>query len=157
MNSEFRVRDQIPDGTICNEIGRRIWRVGDGSEYEMLEIECPEFDAKGWVHLNNTDQRPTPAPFPSPTDMPAPIGTAIIHDPEGKEQVRIITEFGTFRGFVPDGSVCNILKEETWEYYSQGEYLPLPMYSVPLPGRHIHFPPGRRPTEGHRYGVWPAG
>ena len=132
MNSEFRVKDQIPDGTVCNQVGQTIWRTGDGSKYEMLEIECPEFDAKGWVHLYHTDKY-VPPTEPPPTEMPEPIGTVIINHPEGDEMVMLVTHGFSELGEVPNGSVCNLLREETREYYEQGEYHPFVMYDIHCP------------------------
>ena len=101
----------------------------------MLEIECPEFDAKGFVHLYNTDKYvpPVPPTEPPPTEVPEPIGHVTLRDSEGNEEVSMYIPNSGATVFVPNGTVCELLEEITVEVFSQGELHPELEYSIRCP------------------------
>ena len=102
----------------------------------MREIECSQLDAKGWVYIHWTDQRPTPTPVPPvppPTDIPEPIGQITVRDSEGNEEVGIYIPNSGATVIVSNGTVCELLEEITVQVFSQGELHPELEYSISCP------------------------
>jgi len=98
----------------------------------MIEIECPEFDAKGWVQVYHTDKYvpPTEPPPTEPTEMPKPIGKVTLRDSEGNEEVGIYITNSGATVTVPNGTVCELLEEITEQVFSEGELHPELGYSI---------------------------
>lgn len=119
---------RIPNGTICIGTGEAIVELKP-QPYDMYEIECPEFDVTGWVYVRYTDKWQPPDAEPL-TDVPMPIGTVRIRHPDGNPRVVIINHNGSVAGHIPNLKVCNILKEESWDVWHQGEYSPLLMFEI---------------------------
>jgi len=74
---------------------------------------------------------PTALPPIFGTPLPS-IGTVVVYN-QGKIDPVWVTEGGRPTGYIPNGSVCNLLEERTSEYYHLGEYYPYLEFRIQCP------------------------